>query len=174
MKKAASLIALTLPLACFGAWIDENGNPIPDTSSMRSSGDFGAQLILTASEQEFRRVWNSTSGTPKLQTTNKVRIGQSISGVILFSGCAPSPSQTCKVAAEFSVQAPDGKATPAGSGPVWSKAPPKPRIIMLGEASITLGFGNDDVQGTYTLVANVTDLVTKRTLKLSLPFSVTK
>lgn len=174
MKVTLSLIALMLPISAFSGWVDNSGKPIPDTPSMRSARDFGAQLILTSSDQEFRKVWNASIGTPKLQTTNHIKLGQSIAGVIVFSGCAPSPANTCNVTADFSVQNPDGTTTLAGNGPVWLKAAPKRRIIMLGDASITLGFGKDDSPGTYKLIANVTDKVTQQTLMLALPFTVSK
>ena len=174
MKRALSVLALTLPITAFSAWIDGKGKPIPDTPSMRSSGDFGAQLLLTSSEPEFRKAWNATTGTPTLQTSNKVRHGQSIAGVILFSGCLPNASKACDVSVAFTVLNPDGSTTPAGGGPVWSHSPPKPGIIMMGEASINMGFGKDDAPGAYTLNATVTDKVGHRTLKLSLPFSVAR
>jgi hypothetical protein len=172
MKKVLLLIALALPLTSIGGWTDETGKPVPDTPSMRSSGEFGAQLLLTSSEQAFRQNWNTTAGTPKLHTTRTVKVGQSISGVILFTGCTPGGNHACVVSAAFSLASPDGSKSPAGNGQVWSKAPPKPRVIMLGDASITIGFGPDDAPGTYTLLANVTDQVAKRTLTLSLPFTV--
>jgi hypothetical protein len=125
---------------------NETGKPVPDTPSMRSSGEFGAQLLLTSSEQAFRQNWNTTAGTPKLHTTRTVKVGQSISGVILFTGCTPGGNHACVVSAAFSLASPDGSKSPAGNGQVWSKAPPKPRVIMLGDASITIGFGPDDAQ----------------------------
>jgi hypothetical protein len=174
MRNVLLLIALALPFASIGAWIDGTGKPIPDKPSMRSTGGFGAQLLLTGSEREFRNTWNSTTGTPKLQTTNASRIGQSISGVILFSGCTPDGGNACLVSVEFSLVSPNGRKASAGNGPVWSKAAPKQRVIMLGEASVTIGFGNDDTPGTYTLVADVTDKIANRSLKLLVPFTVSR
>lgn len=174
MKRALTLLAAAIPLAAFSAWTDGAGKPIPDTPSMRSSGDFGAQLVLTASEKEFRRVWHSTPGTPRLQAVDTVRQGQSISAVIVFSGCTPGVDGACKVAVDFVLQSPDGSRMPAGSGPVWSKAPQKPPLLLLGDASVTLGFGSEDAPGTYALLATVTDAVAQRRLQLSLPFRVTK
>lgn len=174
MKRILASLAVTLPLAAVAAWTDGAGKPIPDTPSMRSSGDFGAQLVLTASEKEFRRVWHSTTGTPRLQAVDTVRQGQSISAVIVFSGCTPGVDGACKVAVDFVLQSPDGSRMPAGSGPVWSKAPQKPPLLLLGDASVTLGFGLDDAPGRYTLLATVTDAIAGRTLRLALPFAVTK
>lgn len=174
MKKILLLATVAIPLASNSAWTDGTGKPIPDTPSMRSSGDFGAQLILTGSEKEFRSTWNSTAGTPKLQSTNTVKRGQTISGVIVFSGCAAGQSHVCKVTADFSLRSPDGTKTAAGSGSIWSKAPLAPRIIMLGDASVTIGFNDADALGPYTLIANVTDQIAKQSVQLSIPFTVTK
>jgi hypothetical protein len=48
------LIAL-LPLTAQSAWIDATGKPLPDTESMRSAGDFGVQIVLTADGDQFRQ-----------------------------------------------------------------------------------------------------------------------
>ena len=55
MKKLFLFVALSVPLMAQSAWIDSNGKTIADTESMRSSGDFGVQLVLTPDENQFRR-----------------------------------------------------------------------------------------------------------------------
>ena len=170
----AALIALSLPIAGNCAWVDAQGKVIPDTPSMRSSGDFGVQLVLTPNEKEFRQSWNSTTGTPTLRSTSSIRQGDSISGVLIFSGCQPSPTRACDVAVEFALQGPDGSTTPAGNGPVWNASPPKARELFLGQASVSIGFTKDDALGSYKLVAVVRDNISRRTLQLTSPFSLTK
>jgi hypothetical protein len=174
LKSFLAALAIFLPIAGNCAWIDAQGKTISDTPSMRSSDDFGVQLVLTASEKEFRRSWNSAAGTPTLNSTASIHQGESISGVLIFSGCEPGLTRNCNVSVEFTLQAPDGSITLAGSGPVWSASPPKARELFLGQASVSIGFTKDDAPGNYKLVAKVTDNVSRKTLQLIYPFSVTK
>lgn len=170
----AAILALSLPLTANCAWVNAQGQPVPDTPSMRSSGDFGVQLVLTSSEKEFRNSWNTTSGTPKLRSTTSIRQGESISGVLIFSGCQAGPAKTCDVSVEFTLQSPDGSTSPAGTGPVWNDAPPRARELFLGKASVSIGFTKDDLPGNYKLLAKVRDNYSQRTLQLISAFSLTK
>lgn len=174
MKKFLVALAISIPLFANGAWIDAKGNPIPDTPSMRSSGDFGVQLALTANEKEFRSTWNATTGTPQLTTASAAKVGSSISGVLIFSGCDGGTTNACNVSVEFLLQAPDGSISPAGKGPLWTSAPPKSRILMLSNASVTIGFDSGDALGAYNLIAVVTDNISKRTLRLTSQFTLAK
>lgn len=174
MKKIFIIFTTLFPLAGNCAWIDSKGNPVPNTDSMKSAGDFGVQLILTPDEKEFRHIWNSTTGTPKVVSTNKVNVGSSIGGVLVFSGCKAGRNGACNVSVEFFLEAPNGALTPAGGGPVWSLKPPQPRVLMLGQASVTVGFDKSDALGTYKLIANVTDKISRQTLRLSSPFKLGK
>jgi hypothetical protein len=90
-------LVIFLPVAGKCAWVDAQGKTIPDTPSMRSSDELGVRFVLTASEREFRQRWSSTAGTPKLQSTTSIQPGESISGVLVFSGCEPGLTRSCNV-----------------------------------------------------------------------------
>lgn len=165
MKRLSLLLAGLLPLLSQGAWIDPSGNQLRDTESMRSSGDFGVQLVLTPDDKKFRQAWG-TRGTPKLASTNTVQPGSSVSAMLIFHGCAPNPAGVCDLVAEFVVQSPDGARTPAGGGPVWSDAPSRPGFSQLGLTSITVGFDPTEPLGDYKIEAHVRDKVSGRTLSL--------
>jgi len=164
LNKLIIFLAMSLPLVAQSAWTDSTGKQIPDTESMRSVGSFGAQVVLTPDERQFRQTWNSTKGTPKLISTDVVRLGSSVSAVILFHGCAPSEKGTCDVVSEFILENPDGVATPAGGGAVWSFAPMQSGVIQLGQASVTIEFDKTDPVGNYNVIANVKDKVSGRAL----------
>ena len=174
IKFSLCMAAMLLSMASHASWTDGAGNPVPDKPSMRSSGDFGAQLILTGNAEGFRKAWNATTGTPTLPSSSTVRLGQSISAVIVFGGCKAGVTNKCQVSVDFALLAPDGTKTPVGNGPVWSKEAPKPRILMLGDASVTVGFEKNDPPGIYTLIAKVKDRVANQNLQLTMPFTVTK
>ena len=174
MKKILLALCVVLPFAAHSGWLKPDGSKIPDTASMRSSGDFGVNLILTADAEKFRQAWNSTKGTPSLSSTKAVKIGSSISGVLIFTGCKPGANKACDVTVEFTLKTPSGKIEAAGKGPVWKSLPPETRILFLGDAGVTMEFDRSDELGTYTLIANVIDNNSKRKLKLTSPFHLAK
>ncbi len=174
MKWCLALLIALLPLVAQGGWIDRTEKPIPDTESMRSVGDFGVQIVLTANEGQFRQIWNSTTTPPKLTTTNIVRLGEAVSALLIFHGGVPNDSGVCDVFSEFILEAPDGKKTPAGGGKVWSGKPMQPGLLQLGQASISVGFDKSDLVGDYKITANVKDKVSGRALSVMVRLKVTK
>jgi hypothetical protein len=177
MKSLLLLVAISFPffpLIAQSAWIDPGGKPVPNTESMRSAGNFAAHLVLTRDEQQFRQTWNSTKGTPKLSSTNSVRLGSSVAAMLIFHGCMPNGSGVCEVVTEFILEGPNGVQTPAGGGPVWSSAPLQPGLLQVGHTSMNVGFDGNDQVGNYKVIANVKDKNSGRTLRLTAGLKVTK
>lgn len=174
MKKLFLLLAISVPLIAQSAWIDSSGKPIADTESMRSAGNFGVQVVLTPDDKQFRQSWNSTKGTPKLNSTNSVRLGSPITAVLIFHGCSPNAAGVCDVVSEFILENPDGVKAPAGGGPVWSGVPLQGGLLQLGQASMTVSFDNTDPVGDYKVITNVKDKISGRTLSLIARLKVTK
>lgn len=174
MKKLSLFFAMFLPLIAHSAWIDSTGKPIADTESMRSSGNFAVQVVLTSDDKQFRHAWNSTKGTPRLNSTNTVRLGSPVSAVLIFHGCAPNAAGICDVISEFVLESPDGIKTPAGGGTVWTGAPLQGGLLQLGQVSMTVGFDKTDPVGDYKIIANVKDKVSGRTLTVIGRLKVTK
>lgn len=174
MKWCSILLAALLPFMAQGAWIDPTGQPMPDTESMRSAGDFGVQIVLAADEGLFRQTWNSSKTPPKLSTTNTVRLGAQVSAMLIFHGCSPNAGGVCDVASEFILEAPDGTKTPGGGGPVWTGKPVQQRLLQLGQASMTVGFDKTDPIGDYKITANIKDKVSGRALSVVARLRVTK
>jgi hypothetical protein len=169
-----TLFVMLLPIVAQSAWIDPTGKPIADTESMRSAGDFGVQIVLTANEGQFRQTWNSSNTPPKLSTTHTVHLGSSISALLIFHGCAPNVGGVCNVACEFFFEGPHGSKTPAGGGPVWSGKPMQQRLLQLGQASMTAGFDQSDLIGDYKITANIKDKVSGRALSVVAQLKVIK
>lgn len=174
MKWCLALLVTLLPFVAQAGWIDLTGKPIPDTENMRSAGDFGIQIVLTANEDQFRQTWSSSKTPPTLSTTNTVRLGDTVSALLIFHGCAPNVSGVCDVVSEFILEGPDGSKMPAGGGPVWFGKPMRQRMLQLGQASMSVGFGKTDPLGDYKITANVTDKVSGRVLSVVARLKVTK
>ena len=174
MKWYLALLVAFLPIAAQSAWTDPTGKPIPDNESMRSSGDFGVKIVLTADGGQFRQTWNSSKTPPKLATTNTVSLGGAISAFLIFHGCTPNAGDACDVVSEFILEGPDGSKTPVGGGPVWSGKAMQPRLLQLGQASMTIGFDKTDPIGDYKVTANIKDNVSGRALTVVARLKVTK
>ena len=54
MNKYLMALIAFVPLIAHSGWIDAGGKPISDTESVRSAGDFGVQIVLTADADQFR------------------------------------------------------------------------------------------------------------------------
>jgi hypothetical protein len=108
----------------------------------------------------------SASSPPTLRATDRVSKGSSISAMLVFYGCARSNTGKCDVFAEFVLVDPEGKGTPAGSGPVWTVAPVSGKLL-LSAASLKIGFDQADATGNYGIIAIVTDRIFGQNLTLS-------
>ena len=138
---------------------------------MRSVGDFGVHIVLTADDKKFRDGWNRSATPPRLQSTNTVQRGAAISAMIIFHGCAPTRTGNCDATVDFALVAPDGRITPAGDGPIW-KNPPLKGKLLLSNASAAIAFDRADMPGRYKIQATVTDKVSGRRIQVSAPFSL--
>lgn len=174
MNKLLLFLTLFVPLLAQSAWIDSHGKPVPDTESMRSVGNFGVQVVLTPDDKQFRQTWVSTKGTPKLSSTNSVHLGSSVGAVIIFHGCSPNATGVCDVVSEFILENPDGTKTPVGGGPVWSGSPLQAGLLQLGQASMAVGFDNNDPVGDYKVIAKVKDKISGHMLTVIGRLKVTK
>lgn len=159
------------PALAVGQWIDRQGNRIQETQGIKSEGDFGVRIVLTPSEQRFCDTWDRSSTSPRLESTNSVRRGQKVSAMILFHGCSANAKGQCDAIVRFALVSPDGKATPAGEGPLWTKAPAR-GMILLSHASLTLGFDQSDRVGNYQVVATVIDRIAGKQIEVSAPLAV--
>ena len=85
-------IAVLLMFPSFGTakWYDNDGNIVEDTEWMKSSGDFGAQLLLVGDEKEFFKRWEEPSKNVHLNTVSKLQRGGSLITPIIFNGCMNS------------------------------------------------------------------------------------
>lgn len=162
---AAALALLAGPL--HAGWTSATGSPLADTEDMRSTGLFGAQLVLTTDDTAFRKNWIATQGTPVLPATNHVTRGQHLRALVLFHGCKANAFGYCNVVADYSVQSPDGTVTPIGTGPVWKGVPSKMGYLQLGQVSADIPFVSTSPSGTYVVRAVVRDTVANAVVPLA-------
>ncbi len=170
-KLAIALLFILTPISVAAQWIDREGNRLAETENMKSVGNFAVQILLTADEKAFRHTWNTSSTPPTLHATQSVSRGTAISAMIVFHGCVATPDGKCDATVSFTLVSPDGKHTPAGSGPLWIDPPLQDRF-SLSNASLTIGFDKTDATGPYKVLATATDNVSGKTLQVAAAFTV--
>jgi hypothetical protein len=156
------------------AWHDKNGKPVPDSDHQKSLREFGGLLILT-SDPDWEAKWKSPEN-PSYTTTNKVSLGQTLMGLVLFVNPALDKDGNARVLCDFLITRPDGsistdmKAANCYEGPIEG-SPYELRLVsvnpgFVGEAS--------DVEGIWTINVALTDSVRGVTLELKSNFEYRK
>lgn len=167
---------LVVSVSSHAAWRDKAGKTLDDTEWMKSSGDFGAQLVLIGDEDEFLKRWETPSDTVRLDSVSQLARGESLIAPVIFSGCSVAKDGTCHVVMDYSVIKPDG--TPYAEMKevdVWTDRPAPPEgILELSTGYIKLVIEPDDLLGTYSVTATVTDKVLHASLELTRKFTVTE
>ena len=148
-------------------WTSSTGDPVADNEAMRSTGLFGAQLVLTTDDAALRKNWIATQATPVLPSTSHLTRGQHLRALILFHGCKANAFGYCNVVADYSIQSPDGTVTPIGTGPVWKGVPSKMGYLQLGQVSADVPFVSTSHSGIYTVRAVVRDTVANAVIPLA-------
>lgn len=167
MKTTPVLLAMLIAGPALAGWTSPSGAPLADTEDMRSAGLFGAQLVLTTQENDVRKNWISTRGTPSIPATNVVNKGQHLRALIVFHGCKANKFGYCNVTAEYSVESPDGTVVPIGTGPVWKGVPSKMGYLQMSQVAADIPFVSKSLPGTYVVRAMVRDTVANAEIPLT-------
>jgi hypothetical protein len=173
LKRLRVLVLVLYAVPSVAGWIDQDGRSISNRPDAKSSNGFGVMLVLTADEAAFIRAWSSPAQRPVLQTTKSMQRGKSVSAMLLFSGCTPNAAGTCNISAQYRLAGPDGTVQNIGPYNVWQRVAPKPGIVELGDARLTIGVGNSDPVGKYSISATLTDLNSGTSVAVSTTLAVT-
>jgi len=168
------LLIFLVSVHSHAAWKDKEGNVLDDTEWMKSSGDFGAQLVLIGDEDEFFKRWETPSKDVHINTTFQITRGESLIAPVIFSGCSTNEDGKCNVVMDYSVTKPDGTSyAELKDVEVWIDKPAPPEgILELSVGHIKIVIEPDDLLGTYSVAAKITDKVLKSSLGLTQKFTV--
>ena len=160
-----------IPILCAGSW-NRDGKPMPDSAWAKSDGEFGVQLVLTDKPDELFAAWEKPGPALLLNETARITRGKPIVGVLFFSGCAPDARGLCEATLRYTISGPDGKAYgKPQNGELWIGKPPPPKGQMqLSIGNIGALIEPKDSLGTYTVVAEVLDKVSKKIMVLKRTF----
>ena len=177
MKKSiVILLILLLPSVCFGGWNDRQGNPLPDEPHMKSTGTFGAQLVLTDKEALMLERWNTPSETVYFSSTDTIKINEPITAFIIFSGCGADENGNCNLIGKYKIYQPDGSVyADLPFQEIWVNKPVPPnRNLALGVGYIKIVIEPHEQLGEYVVEMEVVDNNLKKKLLLETNFTATK
>jgi hypothetical protein len=129
-------------------------------TSRKSSGGFGAHLILADRPQAFVQEWRDPlSGKPQLWSATEAKRGEPLAAFIMFAGCLPDDSGICNAEVDFRIYKPDTSLYAERAGlELWKKAAPPATNTQLSTANMVIRLQPDDPAGEYKVRASVRDL----------------
>jgi len=140
-------------------WL-HNGVPVTDYPYAKTVGEFGAMLIFTDKPDELFTAWNKdTRGVSADFNVEEIKQYNSIIAAIIFSNCTPNKNGNGNVTVKFIVLDPNGKIVKeTEEQEVWINRPaPAKRVLELSVQYLSIGLGEKDVPGIYTVKALVHD-----------------
>jgi hypothetical protein len=178
MKPIHSLIALMiLSAATFAAdsgWRDREGSPLPDTDTKKSVRGFGGALIVTP-DKDWEAKWNThAETTPQFTTSERLRVGETLTILILFSNAKVSPQGGVQVLCDLQLVRPnktisvDAKKVNCFTGPILGD----PLNVRLANPRIAFKGESSDVLGQYTVHVTLYDNVASTAVPLKATFTL--
>ncbi len=175
MKLLASIVvALLFACSASAQWYEGQGKDRklsqPETWQ-GSVGNLGAMVLITNDPEGFFEQWNkppSPDRKPELSTVSKVKRGDVVMAIVVFSGCSADKSGNCNSKVDFKVINPDGSVyADISDGELWIEKPAIPKGFLQVSIS-NLGFEvePDDQIGEYRIEVTVRDLVSELELGL--------
>ncbi len=174
MKRISLIICLLVsPTLVISGWQDRDGNPLPETHDRRSTGDFGAWLILTAKEKETIEVWNIPSEWVNIDTEEIYKRNEFVTALVVFSGCRENNSGHCNLVVKFKIIQPGGEIyadIPAQEA--WVGKPSPGKAVQMSVSYVKVRIENHEPLGTYEVLADVIDSNLGESLSLSSKFKI--
>ncbi len=174
MWKLGLVVLLLTSVSAYGQW-RINGQVVPDKEWSKSVGNFGAQLDFTSKPHELFAAWSKPGEYVEFPgSTDTTHRGETIVGVVSFTGCKPDEAGNCRATVHYLTLRPDG--TVYGDlkgGNLWNGRPAPPGSkIQLCEDPVGLRIEATDPLGEYTVRATIHDLNAGATLELTRKFRV--
>ena len=176
MQRFIYIVSFVVTLAMSTAragWVDEQGNPIPDSDYRKSVGTLAAQLVITGNESQLLENWNTPSQSVELPTSNEFGVNEIITVFVVFGGCATDADGNCDLNMQITVYQPNGEVY---SGlpvmEVWSGKPvPPEKRLGLSAEYIRIVVEPDEPLGKYRIDARIRDNISKQGMTLRSHFT---
>ncbi len=155
------------------SWRDSNGQPTPDTASMKAKDGFGGQFILTANEQIYAE-WAKPE-TPKIEIASKLPVGKLLVPVVIYVNPKKHPDGTVDVTYDLTIIKPDGSVAREIPDIVCAKGPlSAPQYnLQLSCSEVKWGADSSDPLGRWTFRIILKDNVRGTRLQLEASVEIT-
>lgn len=165
----ALLFALA-PMTADAGWRTRDGVMLEDTPSQQSERGFGAmlQIATEAESNRFHEEWygTATDHSPKLQTIDTARRGDTVSVLVLYAGCAlddatqdsiATGKAPCDAQLRLRVVAPDGSdySNPEEMSLAQSQPSSPGHVMQLSPVELKIRFEPEDALGDYRIEARI-------------------
>jgi hypothetical protein len=140
-------------------WRDQNGNPVPETESMKSKNDFAGSLLATI-DDDWEKKWNTPPETkPNFNKAETVSYGKKIFILTFFSNPLKGADGNVAVMCDLKISDPKGKVVLEKQGMVcfagWLNG--SPYNLYLSAPVITFSGDPGDPPGTWIVDVNLRD-----------------
>jgi len=173
----AAAIGLALgssALAQDAAWIDEHGQPVPETEARRSINGLAGFLLITP-DANWREKWATPASTvPHFNETKSVVRGQQIFVLIFFSNPKINADGRANLTCDLDVVRPDGSTSVHQDNAVCFQGEAKGPPYSMYLAAPVIGFTGDpdDAAGTWTVHVSLRDNLSETVLPLKTSFTL--
>lgn len=154
------LLALPSIVAAQGGWHDQQGHPLPETSTSKSRGGLAVALLVTA-DKDWQAKWNTAPSTiPTFTVAHEVKPGGALFILTLLSNPkVDSTSGMTDVTCDFVVSKPDGSDSVREADIPCFKThlPGPPTNVYLSTASMKYTRDPGDPPGIWQVNVTVKD-----------------
>ncbi|WP_026286592.1 hypothetical protein [Pseudomonas umsongensis] len=171
-----AFIAMSLSWASAqaGYWKDSNGNPIPDTESRRTIGEFGGSLLIT-SDPDWEKKWNTPAETtPVFTEAQIVSRGERIFALTFFANPKLNANHEANITCDLKATRPNGTESINQRDAVCFQGRLKGDPNNMYLAAPVIGFIGepDDPVGVWTLEITLKDNLRKVVMPLKATFTL--
>ena len=153
-------------------WKDEHGQPVKESESQRSTGDFGGWVLVTPDEDWEEKWQTPTDVTPHYNVTSRLAVGQSVMTLIFFANPAIDQAGAAEIRCDLRVTRPSGSISIEIEDAECFKGPIEGDPYALRMSNGLLGFTGeeDDERGEWVTDVRLTDVVRGVSLDLRTRF----
>jgi hypothetical protein len=164
----------TSALAQEAAWLNEHGQPVPETEARQSNRGFAGFLLVTP-DANWREKWDTPANTvPHFNEAKTVERGQQVFVLIFFSNPKKDTDGRADLTCDLDVVRPDGSVSSHQENTVCYHGELRGDTYAMYLATPVIGFTGDpdDPAGTWTVRVSLKDNGRKTVLPLKTTFTL--
>ncbi|MFL6707366.1 MAG: hypothetical protein ACJ8HI_04080 [Massilia sp.] len=140
-------------------WRGSDGQPVANSASMRSEGEFGATLLVTP-DADWEQKWNTPVHTiPSFKQTEVVKYGDKVTVLIFFANPKLDAQGSVNVRCDIKVFGPAGAVTSEQKDLRCFDGPLKgsPTNVYLSRPAVVFSGDATDPPGKWIIKVNIRD-----------------